>query len=365
VSDERPRQREETSPASGQDEQSPHERVKPSLETLAVFVKVAEQMRANPAAGQAEVPKQQQASIFKNEKELAESLKGFRSRQHINHCLNELNDKYGYLIGTHSQLKTLQLTPKGRELLLWANHLLTFHKLGPEKSPQRIRFAIATSNRSLVYILPRIVASYLKSRAVRCRNDASLQELDLQFVEFDDIDEMIPALKSRVVDAMVGALPYGYTKTEGVETEVFLNNVQTALIIPIGYRKREQFSSPVIQPGVIANETICVIQADRTGLLKAVLENLPSRSIVSVRHYSSVVALCGAGVGVGFVPVLTGEKDLQGLVLTRMIAGLNIPARQVALWTRANDTLTDEPVAQEIAAFRETIHDMYPQTQTE
>jgi DNA-binding transcriptional LysR family regulator len=364
VNDERSTQRAGTAPAGGKDEQSAHERIKPSLETLAVFVRVAEQVRANPAPDQADTPRPQQASRFKNEKELADSLKGFRSRQHINHCLNELDTKYGHLIGTNSQSNTLQLTPKGRELLLWANHLLAFHKLGPEKSPQRIRFAVATSNRSLVYILPRIVASYLKSRAGRCRHDVSFQELDLQFVEFDDIDEMVPALKSRVVDAVVGALPYGYTKTEGVDTEVFLNNVQTTLIIPIDYRKRKHFSPQVIQPGAIANETICVIQADRTGLLKPVLENLPSRSIVSVRHYSSVVALCGAGVGVGFVPVLTGEKDLHGLVLTRMIAGLDIPARQVALWTRTNDTLADEPVAQEIAAFREAIHDIYAQTKT-
>lgn len=331
-------------------------RVSPSLDTLAVFERVAARLNPTQPSKLGDGAEPEERRGFKTERELAESIEGW-SVQRVYGCLNDMARRYGTLTDVDQETNRLVLTPKGKEVQAWAGHVLEAHRRGPLRAEERLRFVLGTTNRSLVFVLPKAVAAYFDERNRRRAREPALGEVDVRFIEYNSVTDMVNGLRYGEVDAGVGALPHGYKETEGISAKVFLGGVRTKLIIPTAFEKK--FPAKSVTPGQIAGETICVIEADRCGILKSVLERIASRSVVVTTNYSSVVALCSAGVGLGFIPVLKGENDLQGIVLTRTIKGVDFPAREVAFWKRQPDTLARAGVAEEVEAFKTALEAAY------
>src|SRR5262249_22240473 len=154
-----PRTRRRTVKRSGKRERDSEGRLRPSIDSLRVFVELGEQIKA----------KADQGMNFDSLSEAAKSMSASYSKSNVFRALDELRKVYGRPIVNRG---TIALTPEGEAVFAWARALLRLHARGRQwPIGEREQIRIGTSNWILNFVLPEPVRFYLDDREKRKRQD--------------------------------------------------------------------------------------------------------------------------------------------------------------------------------------------------
>lgn len=309
-------------------------RLRPTMESLRVFVELAQKIGAA----------ERQGTRYASLSEAAEGMSSSYSKSNVFRALEELRKVYGRQLVNRS---TVTLTKEGETVFGWAKALLDHHAKGtkwPIGAKEEIH--IGTTNWILTFLLPEVIQSYLAGRAKRGRKTHDLFEVDLAFGEYD-VEQLLVDLRKGVVHAGLAAV-FAAGPWPDLVVETIRERVETVMIAS---SDDERWGNDVrrrrkdVSLSDVAGETQCVIKPDLDTVLAGLPEPVPPRSRIVVESYASVVALVKARVAIGFIPGL-GRGDEADHAAYQGLEVYSIkdapPARTLSVLRRSGEELSGE-----------------------
>lgn len=319
---------------SGKREREGEGRLRPTMESLRVFVELAQKIGAA----------ERQGTRYASLSEAAEGLSTSYSKSNVFRALEELRKVYGRQLVNRS---TVTLTKEGEAVLAWAKALLEHHAKGmtwPIGKKEAVH--IGTSNWILTFLLPEVVQSYFGDRAKRRRKTPDLSEVDLAFSEYD-VEQLLVDLRKGVVHAGLAAV-FAAGPWPDLVVETIHERVETVMIASSDderWGKEARRRRKDVSLSDVAGETVCVLKSDLETVLAGFPEPVSPGSRITVENYASVVALVRARVGVGFIPGL-GRGDESDHIAYQGLEVYSIkeapPFRTLAVLRRLGEELSDE-----------------------
>lgn len=309
-------------------------RLRPTMESLRVFVELSHKIGAAVKQG----------TRYASLSEAAEGLSASYSKSNVFRALEELRKVYGKQLVNRS---TVTLTKEGEAVLAWAEALLEHHAKGmrwPIGKTEEIH--IGTSNWILTFLLPEVVEAYFGERAKRRRKAPGLSEVSLTFSEYD-VEQLLLDLRKGVVHAGLAAV-FSAGPWPDLLVETVREKVETVMIASSdderwgrdARRRRKDVSL-----SDVAADTVCVLKSDLDTVLAEFPEPVSPGGRIVVESYASVVSLVRARVGVGFIPGLgRGDESehaaYQGLEVYTIKEATS--PRTLAILRRSGEELSDE-----------------------
>ena len=307
-------------------------RLRPSIDSLRVFVELGERMKA----------KADQGMSFASLSEAADSMSSSYSKSNVFRALEDLRKVYGRQLVNRS---TVALSAEGEAVYAWARSLLHLHAKGRQwPIGERERIVIGTSNWILNFVLPEPVRIYLDDRAKRKCQNPSLLDVDLSFGEYG-VEQMLAALRKGTLHAGLAAV-FSAGSWPDLTAETVRPQVATVMIASSQHERwGAQKHRKEIGLAELAGETLCVLEADLYTVLPGLPEPRAGGSRILVQNYASVVALVRTGGVVGFIPQLDMRREpnpavYQGLEVYHVKDEL--PLRTLAILRRTGGDLPEE-----------------------
>jgi len=328
--------------AMNQSKKRPREgkdRLRPTMESLRVLVELADKISAAAKQGA-------------NYSSPSAAAKALGSKANVLRVLDELKEVYGRRLVKGSPVT---LTPEGEAVYAWAKTLLQLHAKGT-KWPigQRELIRIGTSNWILNFLMPEIVRAFLEKRAKLKTPNAKVPELDLVFAEYD-VEQLLVDLRKGTVHAGLAAI-LASGPWPGLDVQTLRKDVGTVMIASSQHERwgeNTRKSRTHVMLDEIAEETVCVIEADLYTVLPGLREQKKVGNRILVENYASVISLVRTVVAVGFIPQLdigrqAGLDTYQGLEVyhlkepTTDQTNESSPSRTLAILRRSGETLPAE-----------------------
>ena len=318
----------------GKPEREGEGRLRPTMESLRVFVELAQKIGAA----------ERQGTRYASLSEAAEGMSSSYSKSNVFRALEELRKVYGRQLVNRN---TVMLTKEGETVFGWAKTLLDHHAKGtkwPIGAKEEIH--IGTTNWILTFLLPEVVGAYVGDRAKRKRKTPDLPEVNLRFGEYDVEQLLVDLRKGAVHAGLAGVFAAGPWPDLVVET--IRERVETVMIASSederwgrdARRRRKDVSL-----SEVTKETVCVLRSDLDTVLAGLPEPESPGSRIVVESYASVVALVKARVAIGFIPGL-GRGDESDHAAYQGLEVYSIkeapPARTLSVLRRLGDELSDE-----------------------
>jgi DNA-binding transcriptional LysR family regulator len=309
-------------------------RLRPSIDSLRVFVELGDRIKAAADQG----------SNFASLNEAAASMSSAYSKSNVFRALEELRKLYRRQLVNR---KTVSLSAEGETVYSWATDLLEMHGRGrkwPIGAKEQVH--IGTSNWILNFILPEIVRVFLKERATRKRKDKSVPDVDLVFGEYD-VENLLVDLRKGTLQAGLAAV-FAAGSWPELDAVILRHQVATVMIAASRHErwgKEPRKHRQEVSLAELAEEKVCVLNADLYRLLPGLPEPRAGGCRILVKNYASVVSLVRAGPVVGFVPHLDMTSELnpsayQGLELYHIKD--DVPLRTLAILRRRHEELPEE-----------------------
>jgi DNA-binding transcriptional LysR family regulator len=169
--------------------------------------------------------------------------------------------------------------------------------------------------------------------------------VDLVFRELN-VEDILVALRKGTVHAGLAAV-FSVESIPGLTVQAIRDRVPTVMIASSehkrwGWEKRQRTSE--ITLGDVAEETLCVIEADLYRVLSGLPRPAKGWSRILVQNYATVAELVRSGVAVGFIPRLTRGEELnhpayEGLEVFRIKD--KIPPRTLSILRRSGEDLPE------------------------
>jgi DNA-binding transcriptional LysR family regulator len=309
-------------------------RVRPSLDSLRVFLELADGIKGATRQG----------TSFASLSEAAESMSSSYSKSNVFRALDELRKVYGRQLVNRS---TVTLTTEGETVHTWAKALLELHARGrqwPIGDREQIR--IGTSSWILNFLVPDIARAFLADLAKRKHRNPDLPDVDLVFSEYD-VEQILVGLRKGAVHAGLAAVfaagPYPDLAVQTLRDRVATVMIASSHHARWGKDTRKHRSEVALAD--LAGEMLCVIEADLYRVLVGLPELRSSQNRILVENYATVASFVRTGVAVGFLPQLhRGDEPnhaaYQGLEVYR-IKG-QIPPRTLAILRRSGEELPEQ-----------------------
>lgn len=275
-------------------------RLKPSIDSLRVFVELGDRIRAAT----------EQGTNFASLSEAADSMSSSYSKSNVFRALDELRKVYGRQLVNRN---TVTMTSEGETVYAWARELLQLHARG-QRWPigEREQIRIGTSNWLLNFVLPDLLPPYLQHQARRKRRDPTIPDVDLVFSEYD-VERLLVDLRKGAVHAGIAAIFPGGSWPDLV-AETVRPGVATVMIASSEHPRWGAVMRTGTQEVALAEvaiDTVCVLDADLYRVLSGLPRPRPRRNRILVESYVSVVALVRTGAVVGFVPQLDLGRPMK------------------------------------------------------